>query len=60
MCNVSAGVYEEGIHKGIGIGVEQTKLEDLRSVLSKTAYTFDEVAEMINIPKSKWESYTNL
>lgn len=53
MCNVSAGVYEEGYVDGIAKG----QLTSLRSILNKTTFTFDEAADMLSIPESERDVY---
>lgn len=53
MCNVSAGVYEEGYVDGIAKG----QLTSLRSILNKTTFTFDEAADMLSIPEYERDVY---
>jgi hypothetical protein len=49
MCNLSAGVLEEGIELGT--------VKSLKSIMESLSCTFEKAASILNIPENEWDKY---
>jgi hypothetical protein len=57
MCNLSTGVWEDGVENGIKQGIEISTLKHLKSIMKMAEVSFEKAAIMLNIPKEEWEKY---
>jgi hypothetical protein len=65
MCNLSDGVFYDGVEHGIAQGIEQgieqgtqkTKLDDLKNMIFELSLSFEKAASVLKIPESEWEKY---
>ena len=64
MCNLSKGVEERGIRKGIiqgrEEGREEEKLNSIRNVMDTLGLTMEQAMQALKIPKSEQEKYAQL
>lgn len=56
MCNLSKGVEERGIRKGIIQGREEEKLNSIRSLMKKLNLTLEQAMDVLDVPKSEQEN----
>ena len=64
MCNLSKGVENRGIRKGIiqgrEEGREEEKLNSIRSLMKKLNLTLEQAMDVLDVPKSEQEKYAQL
>ena len=60
MCNLSKGVENRGIRKGIIQGREEEKLDSIRNVMDTLGLTMEQAMQALKIPKSEQEKYAHL
>ena len=60
MCNLSKGVENRGIRKGIIQGREEEKLDSIRNVMETLGLTMEQAMQALKIPKSEQEKYAHL
>lgn len=53
MCNLSKGVENRGIRKGIIQGREEEKLNSIRSLMKKLNLTLEQAMDVLDVPKSE-------
>ena len=56
MCNLSKGVENRGIRKGIIQGREEEKLNSIRSLMKKLNLTLEQAMDVLDVPKSEQEN----
>ena len=56
MCNLSKGVENRGIRKGIIQGCEEEKLNSIRSLMKKLNLTLEQAMDVLDVPKSEQEN----
>ena len=56
MCNLSKGVENRGIRKGIIQGREEEKLSSIRSLMKKLNLTLEQAMDVLDVPKSEQEN----
>jgi hypothetical protein len=56
MCNLSAGIREDGVRKG----AELKDLEYLRKFMKKFNISFEQAAEMMELSESDKEKYSKI
>lgn len=60
MCNLSKGVENRGIRKGIIQGREEEKLNSIRSLMKKLNFTLEQAMDALGVPKDEWEKYKKM
>lgn len=60
MCNLSKGVENRGIRKGIIQGREEEKLNSIRSLMKKLNLTLEQAMDALGVPKDEWEKYKKM
>jgi hypothetical protein len=60
MCNLSAGIREDGVRDGIEKGAELKDLEYLRKFMKKFKISFEQAAEMMELSESDKEKYSKI
>ena len=60
MCNLSKGVENRGIRKGIIQGREEEKLNSIRSLMKKLNLTLEQAMDVLDVPKSEQEKYAHM
>ncbi len=57
MCNLSKGVEERGLRKGIQQGIRENKIQNLISLMRNMNWTAEEAMEKLDIPKPERSFY---
>ncbi len=57
MCNLSKGVYLDGIAKGRAEGHEEQALTNIRSLMKNTGWALERAMEALDIPESNRDAY---
>jgi hypothetical protein len=60
MCNLSAGIREDGVRDGIEKGAELKQLENLRKLMQKFKISFEEAADMLDLSDSDKKKYAKI
>ncbi len=60
MCNLSKGVENRGIRKGIIQGREEEKLNSIRSLMKKLNFTLEQAMDALGVSKDEWEKYKKM
>jgi hypothetical protein len=60
VCNLSAGIREDGVRDGIEKGAELKDLEYLRKFMQKFKISFEQAAEMMELSESDKEKYSKI
>ena len=60
MCNLSKGVENRGIRKGIAQGHEEERLNSIRSLMETLNLTLDQAMQALKIPDSEREKYLQM
>ncbi len=65
MCNLSKGIYEDGmaqgmaqgVTQGIGIGVDQNRVESIRALMQSMNWTLEQAIQALKYPMADKEKY---
>ena len=60
MCNLSDGVEEMGIKKGIQKGIEQNTIASIKSLIETLKLTAEEAMNALKVPDSDREKYFSM
>ena len=60
MCNLSKGVENRGIRKGIAQGHEEERLNSIKSLMETLNLTIDQAMQALKIPSSEREKYAQM
>lgn len=60
MCNLSQGIFNEGIQKGIEKGYESKELANIRTIMKKTGWSIKQTMEFLDVPETLHAKYTEL
>jgi len=60
MCNLSKGVLEKGIEKGIGKGRIEQVLSDLRNIMETLNLTMEQAMAALKVPEDERQNYREL
>lgn len=53
MCNLSKGVFDKGVNRG----VDQGKIESIKNLMNNSGWDIDKCMTMIDIPENKKKVY---
>ena len=59
MCNVSRGVYDKGMDRGITLGIDKSTLNSISKMMSTFNITIDRAMDIVEVPDEKREYYKN-
>ena len=57
MCEVMEQLRDESIERGMQIGIEQTKAEDIKFLMRKLGYTIQQAMDFLEIPTAEQNKY---
>lgn len=60
MCNLSDGVYMDGINKGISIGKDKVTINYIVALMDSLKITTDEAMDILDIPADEQPHYREL
>ena len=60
MCNLSKGVEERGIAKGMDQGMEKGILTSLRGLMASMGLTVDQALSALQVPEADWPKYKEM
>ena len=60
MCNLSKGVEERGIAKGMEQGMEKGILTSLRGLMASMGLTVDQALSALQVPEADWPKYKEM
>ena len=60
MCNLSKGVENRGIRKGIAQGHEEERLNSIKSLMETLNLTIDQAMQALKTPSSEREKYAQM
>ncbi|MDO4539013.1 MAG: hypothetical protein Q4B54_12690, partial [Coriobacteriales bacterium] len=60
MCRISEAIFNEGVEVGIEQGTENTRLDDLRSLVRKLDLTAEQALEVLGVARDEWPRYLAL
>ena len=60
MCNLSKGVEERGIAKGMEQGMEKGILTSLRGLMASMGLTVDQALSALQVPEVDWPKYKEM
>ena len=64
MCNLSQGIFEEGMEKGMAQGIERgtnrERLQNIRSLMETTGWPAEQVMTAMKIPAADQPKYLKL
>ena len=49
MCNFGEAIFEDGMEQGINQGINQTQSSNIRNLMTKMNFTFDQAADFFDI-----------
>ena len=60
MCKAIQEIERKGEARGVQIGTENTRVENIRNIMKNLKFTAEQAMEALDIPKSEYNKYMNM
>lgn len=60
MCNLSEGIYDDGVSDGISQGISLEREASLRNLMKNTGWPLEKAMQMLNIPSEEEARYKEI
>lgn len=57
MCNVSRGVYDKGMDRGITLGMDNSTIAAIKNIMQSLNVSSDRAMDILKVPDEKREYY---